>query len=110
MPLHMQSRRFQGCISNNFLTQVIEEPTREGALLDLILTKKEGLVGDMKLRDSIGCSDQEMMEFRTPRGKSKTNSRITTLDFRRADFDLFRDLCGRITWDMVLERREVQEN
>ena len=103
---HVQSRRLPECIDDNFLTQVIKEPRREDALLDLILTKKEGLVGDVKARDNVGCSDQEMMEFRIPRGKSKTNSRITTLDFRRADFDLFRDLCGRITWDVVLERRD----
>ncbi|KAK4824925.1 hypothetical protein QYF61_021545 [Mycteria americana] len=104
---HMQSRRFQECIDDNFLTQVIKEPTGEVALLDLILTKKKGLVGDVKVRDNVGGNDQEMMDFRIPRGKSKTNSRITTLGFRRADFDLFRDLCGRITWDVVLERREA---
>lgn len=45
-----------------------------------------------------------MLEFRIPKGKGKTNNRITT------QVDFFRDLCGRITWDMVLDRREVQEN
>lgn len=69
----------------NFLTQAIMEPTREGVLLDLMLTKKEGLVGDVKVRDSVDSSDQEMMEFGIPRGKSKTNNRITTLDFKRPD-------------------------
>ena len=56
---HKQSRRFLERVDDNFLTQVIEVPTRRGALLDLLLTDKEGLVG---------CSDHEMVEFRIPRG------------------------------------------
>lgn len=34
-------------------------------------------------------------------GKSK----LTTLDFRRADFGLFNDLFGRMVWNRVLEKR-----
>ncbi|PKU44633.1 rna-directed dna polymerase from mobile element hypothetical protein [Limosa lapponica baueri] len=33
---------------------------RRGALLDLMLTNKEGLVGDVEVRASLGCSDHEM--------------------------------------------------
>jgi len=54
---HMQSRRFLQSINDNFLMQVVEEPTRRGALLDLVLTNKEGLVGDVKVGGRIGCSD-----------------------------------------------------
>lgn len=35
-----------------FLTQVIEEPIMRHSVLDLILTKKEGLLGDMKVTGS----------------------------------------------------------
>jgi len=40
---HMQSWRFLQSISDNFLMQVVEEPTRRGALLDLVLTKRDWL-------------------------------------------------------------------
>ncbi|KFV17265.1 hypothetical protein N340_13574, partial [Tauraco erythrolophus] len=33
-----------------------------------------------------------------------------TLDFRRADFGLFRDLLGRVQWDEALEGRGAQES
>lgn len=39
----------------------------------------------------------------------KTNSRITTLDFRRADFGLFRDQLGRIPWEIALEGEDARE-
>lgn len=50
---HKQSRRFLE-IFDNFLIQVMVEPSRKGVLLDLILTDKESLVGDMNFRCSLG--------------------------------------------------------
>ncbi|GAB0202677.1 hypothetical protein GRJ2_002733300 [Grus japonensis] len=105
-----QSRRFLECVDDNFLLQVIEEPTRRGAMLDLILTNKEGLVGDVKLKGSLGCSDHEMVEFKILRAARRVHSKLTTLDFRRADFGLFRDLLARIPWDKALEGRGAQDS
>ncbi|GAB0206950.1 hypothetical protein GRJ2_003160600 [Grus japonensis] len=107
---HKQSRRFLECVDDNFLLQVIEEPTRRGAMLDLVLTNKEGLVGDVKLKGSLGCSDHEMVEFGILRAARRACSKLTTLDFRRADFGLFRDLLGRIPWDKALEGRGAQDS
>ncbi|GAB0205316.1 mitochondrial enolase superfamily member 1 [Grus japonensis] len=107
---HKQSRKFLECVDDNFLLQVIEEPTRRGAMLDLILTNKEGLVGDVKLKGSLGCSDHKMVEFRILRAARRACSRLTTLDFRRADFGLFRDLLGRIPWDKAREGRGAQDS
>ncbi|GAB0193476.1 hypothetical protein GRJ2_001812900 [Grus japonensis] len=100
-----QSRKFLECVDDNFLLQVIEEPLRRGAMLDLILTNKEGLVGDVKLKGSLGCSDHEMVEFRILRAMRRARSKLATLDFRGADFGLLRDLLGRIPWDKALVGR-----
>ncbi|GAB0203979.1 mitochondrial enolase superfamily member 1 [Grus japonensis] len=79
-------------------------------MLDLILTNKEGLVGDVKLKGSLGCRDHEMVEFRILRAARRVRSKLSTLDFRRADFGLFRDLLGRIPWDKALEGRGAQDS
>jgi len=105
----VQSRRFLQSIDDNFLMQVVEEPTRKGALLDLALTNKEGLVEDVKVGGRLGCSDHEIVEFRILHGGSRAISRIKTLDFRRADFALFRKLLGGIPWARALKGRRVQE-
>ena len=106
---HKQARRFLECIVDNFITQVIEEPKRACALLDLICTKKEGLVGDVKTKGSLGCSNYERVEFRILRGARRLKSKLTTLTFRRADFVLFKWLLGSVPWDMALKARESQE-
>lgn len=50
------------------------------------------------------------MEIRTLRRANGWKCRPTTLDFRRTDFGLFRDLFGRMPWDMAMQRRETQES
>jgi len=78
---------------------VTEEPTRRGALLDLILTYNEGLVENVKVKSSLSCSDHEMVEFRILSGGRRVKSRLPILDFRRADFGLLKDLLGRVLGD-----------
>jgi len=74
-------------------------------MLDLVLTNKEGLVEDVKVGGSLGCSDHEMIEFRILHGESRAVSRITTLDFKRDNFGLFKVLLGGIPWVRALEGR-----
>ncbi|GAB0187084.1 alpha-actinin-2 [Grus japonensis] len=107
---HKQSRRFLECIDDNFLLQVIQEPTRRGAMLDLVLINKEGLVGNAKLKGSLVCSDHEMVQFGILRAARRAHSKLITLDSRRADFGLFRDLLGRVPWDKALEGGGAQES
>lgn len=47
---HRQARKFLECIDNNFLLQVIKVPMRRGAVLYFVLTNKEMLVGNAKLK------------------------------------------------------------
>ena len=62
----------------------------------VVLTNKEGLVGNVKLNGNVGCGDHEMVEFKILRAVRRARSQFATLDFRREDFGLFRDLLGRV--------------
>ena len=79
-------------------------------LLGLILTNRDGLVKEVKAGSSLGCSGHEMVEFKFLSGRSKAISRIATLDFRKANFDLFQDLLGAILWAPVLEGKGASES
>jgi len=46
-----------------FLMQLVRDPTRGGAPLDLLFTYREGLVGDTKVGSCLGQSIQKMVEF-----------------------------------------------
>ena len=85
---HPQCRMLLQCIDDNLLMQMVDEPIRGGALLDLVLTKKENLVEVRKVEVSLGCSNHEVVEFRISHGRSRIPSRITTQGFKRANFGL----------------------
>lgn len=50
------------------------------------------MMRNMKIRGSLDCSDPEMVEFKSFRAVRRAQSKLTNLDFRKADFGLFRDL------------------
>ncbi|KAK4826229.1 hypothetical protein QYF61_006270 [Mycteria americana] len=108
-----QSRRFLECMADNFLTQLVSDPTREGAPLDLLFTNREGLVSHVMVGGRLGQSDHEMIEFLIRGEAARGVSKTATLDFRRADFGLFRRLTSRqgrrpawLTRELWLELRK----
>ncbi|XP_054254838.1 class I histocompatibility antigen, F10 alpha chain-like [Indicator indicator] len=66
---HPQSRRFLQCHDDNFMMQMVEEPTGRGTLLDLIFTNKEGLVEAVK-----GVSEESSVEELLDLGDLKLDS------------------------------------
>lgn len=106
---HNQSRSCLECTDDNFLLQLMEEPRRGGAMLDRFFPNKEELVGSVKFEGSLDCGDHEM-EFQILRAARKVHRKLTILDFRKADFGVFRDLPHRISWDKALEGRGTKES
>ncbi|KAK4829727.1 hypothetical protein QYF61_006188 [Mycteria americana] len=104
-----QSRRFLECVADNFLTQLVSEPTREGAPLDLLFTNREGLVSHVMVGRCLGQSDHKMIEFLIRGEAARGVSKTATLDFQRADFGLFRRLVERVPWEAALMGKGVQE-
>ncbi|RMC22210.1 hypothetical protein DUI87_00521 [Hirundo rustica rustica] len=58
-----QSRKFLECMEDNFLSQLVGEPTRERTMLDLLFANRDGLVGDVMVGGRLGQSDHEIIEF-----------------------------------------------
>ncbi|KAK4812899.1 hypothetical protein QYF61_027293 [Mycteria americana] len=60
---HMSPIKFLECIEDCFLIQMLDVPTRNEALLDLLLTNQENLFCNIAVSDSLGCSDHSIVEF-----------------------------------------------
>ena len=97
------------CADDKFLFQVIQEPMRKSAMLDIVLTCEEGQVSNVKLKGSLGCSDNKIVELKVLMVSEKVCSKFAVLDFRR-DFEIFMELLGRITQEKALEGRGTQES
>ncbi|KAK4816568.1 hypothetical protein QYF61_017958 [Mycteria americana] len=91
-----QSRRLLECIEDNFLSQVIDTPTRGDAILDLMATNASELISDIKIGGSLGCSDHTLVEFTSLRDMGQASTIVRTLNFRKANFQLFKE---SVTWE-----------
>lgn len=76
---------------------------RTGVLLDFFLTNK--------IRSGWGSLDYNKIEveFRTLHGRNRVVCKIATLDFKRVNFGLFKDLLGGIPLIRVLKDLGTQE-
>lgn len=104
---HKESKRFLECTDGNFFLQVKEEPRRRGNELDLILTNKEGLVGNVNPKGRLGCSDRETVEFEILREKRRADRELTALDFNRDGFGLLKDLLDRVPLGLSLGGKRI---
>lgn len=55
------------------------------------------------VKGDFACSSQNQLEFGILNGEWKVKKKLIALDFRRADFGIFKNLLERVTWDRVLK-------
>ncbi|RMC01235.1 hypothetical protein DUI87_22184 [Hirundo rustica rustica] len=58
-----QSRKFLECMEDNFLSQLVGEPTRGRTIFDLLFANRDGLVGAVVVGGRLGQNDDEIIEF-----------------------------------------------
>ena len=95
---------------NNFLTQLVSEATREGALLELFACEQrrtwEGCGG---WKTTLGHSNHKLTEFLILGEVRSRVSSIASLYFWRVEFGLLRRLFGRVPREAVQKGKGVQE-
>jgi len=92
------------------LSQVIDTPAKGDVMLDLLVTNESELIGDMRNGGSLGCSVHAPVEFAVLRDMGEVKSKVRTLNFRKANFQLFKELVSRTTWETTLRDRGAEEN
>jgi len=75
-----------------------------------MLTNASELIGGIKTGGSLGCSDHALVEFTVLRDMGKARSIVRTLNFIKANFQLFKELVSRTPWEMVLSDRGAEQS
>ena len=78
-------------------TTTRQNPTQGDAILDPMVTNASELISDIEIRGSLGFSDRALVEFTVLRNTGKARSIVRTLNFRKARFQLFKELGSRTT-------------
>lgn len=88
------SRLLEG-IESNFLSQEIGSPIRGHVTLVLMAISASELVDDIEIGGSLCCNDGALMDFTVLGDKGQVKSTVRILNFRKAKFQLFKELVNR---------------
>ena len=58
-----ETTNFLKCLDDGFITQHVVEPTRDTAVLDLVLTHDPDLKNSVNITETLGSSDHHMVSF-----------------------------------------------
>lgn len=106
-----QPRELRESVENNFLNQGIDSsPTRGDAILDLMVINVSKLILNIKTGESLGCSDHALVRVCSPERYRPGKEKVMPLNFRRANFQLFRETVNRIPWEASLRDKGVEQS
>ncbi|GAB0181361.1 mitochondrial enolase superfamily member 1 [Grus japonensis] len=106
----MSSIKFLECVEDCFIIQMLDVPTRNEALLDLLLTNQENLLCNISVSDNLGCGDHDIVEFGMLLSTLTVSTKTKALDFRRANFSSLRAQLGGILWENSMEHKGASEH
>ena len=58
----------------------------------------------------LGCSDHVMVEFTLLSNTGWTKSKVSMLNFKKAEFQLFKELANKVPQEAVLRDKDAQQN
>lgn len=97
----MRAGRFFKTLDNNFMEQVLREPTLKDYLLDLLFLNRVDFMSKVVVGGHLGYSDCEIIEFKILVDRRRSPSKASTLDMWRADFRVLRELVSDVPWENV---------
>ena len=74
-----------------------------------MLTNANELIGDIRIRNCLGCSDHTMVESMLQRDMRQAKSKMRMLHFRKANLQVFRELVSKTPWKTVLMDKGAEQ-
>jgi len=89
---------------DNAMFQFVDEPTRLGNLLDIVLCNDNNAICDTKILDTFSTSDHCMVRFSIISSSLCYNTAVTFHDFNRADWDSIKNFLYNNDFEFLCNR------
>ena len=104
-----EGQNFLNLTLDCFLTQHVTEQTRGRNIFDLVMSKPEQLIEEVKITLPLETSDHDSVEFIVPVRTNEDNWKIEYLNYRKANFKGIRKYLKIIDWVEVFNNLECEE-
>jgi len=96
-------KSFLDGVEDCFYTQHVKAPTREHAVLDLVLTHEPDLVSEVSISDRLGTSDHNMLLFHLHHNTCVTPKKPVCRNYLKGDYDGIRSHLQSVDWDTYMQ-------
>ena len=93
-----QEKEFVECLRDGFLEQVVTQPTREQAILDLVMRNEADLIRKLKVKEPLGSNDHNRIEFTLQFEGEKLESDVMVLQLNKGNYKDMREELARVDW------------
>ena len=91
-------------------SQLIDEPTRQDAILDLVISNRPESIKNIQILNGIGSSDHNIVSLKLTCKVTRPYQRPKQIfDYKNANWDKFRLELSNIPWDAILNDNDTME-
>ena len=94
-----EGNRLLEFVSNEFLHQWVDKPTRGNNILDIVLTTEDDLISDLSVGENIGKSDHRIVRFQINIPQQKEKKSIKKLDFRKGNWQQLKEYINNLEFN-----------
>lgn len=100
---------FVECLDDNYLSQVVDKPTRGENYLDLLLTSDTTIIENITIDENFGNSHHQIIRFQLVGGRIVTDKQVPTFNYYRADYNIIRNEIKSLGWHNLLQCNNVNQ-
>jgi len=104
---NVNGAEFVRSIQEGFLKHYIDSPTREVAVLDLVLGNEPGQVVNISVGEQFGNSDQNSVSFKVLMDKDKYSPRVKVLNRGKANHNNLSRELKNVDWGQIFEGKST---
>src|ERR1044071_6800536 len=90
------------CINDNFMHQLVIEPSRNEDFLDLIFSSDENIIENVVIRVTFGTSDHNIIDFKLLISKIRKDKDFKNFSFHRDNYHDIVEAAFHEDWDNIV--------
>ncbi len=94
-----EGNRLVEMVEDAFLTQIVNQPTRENNIPDLVLATDPDLISNCEVGEKLNGCDHHLICFNVKTELNLTNNMASVPDYKKANFNRARELIPHTVWE-----------
>jgi hypothetical protein len=101
------SHLFLKCLNDNFLEQLVDEPTRGNNILDLVITSDISIINSVTVGEPFETSDHQVIRFELIGKRSEVHHNKAGFNYFKANYVEIRKFAAERNWNLIAYTEDI---